>query len=125
MKHHDFPLTDELVELIVERMTLLGNPTRIRILSQLRTEERHEQAVADALTTTRQSVRTPAPPSRSCNRGGTTDQTPGLLQIAGPDGLQPQAGGDRRLGRGSVIARLRRGRVARRGNDRAAISRGR
>jgi len=50
------PLPDELVELLSERMTLLGDPTRIRILDELRGGERHVQAISDALTTTQQNV---------------------------------------------------------------------
>lgn len=50
------PLSDTLVELISERMVLLGEPTRIRILDELRGGERNVQAIADALLTTQQNV---------------------------------------------------------------------
>lgn len=50
------PLPDELVDLMSDRMSLVGDPTRIRILDQLRAGERNVQAIADALTTTQQNV---------------------------------------------------------------------
>ena len=50
------PLSDELVELISDRMGLLGHPTRIRILDQLREGEHNVQAIADAMATTQQNV---------------------------------------------------------------------
>jgi DNA-binding transcriptional ArsR family regulator len=50
------PLTQEVVELLSERMALLGNPTRIRILDELRGGERNVQSITDALTTTQQNV---------------------------------------------------------------------
>lgn len=49
------PLSDEAVSLVSERMALLGNPTRIRILDQLREGERKVQSIADELTTTQQN----------------------------------------------------------------------
>ncbi len=50
------PLSAELVELISDRMALLGDPTRIRILDELRGGERNVQSIADALMTTQQNV---------------------------------------------------------------------
>ncbi len=50
------PLPRELVEILSERMALLGDPTRIRILDQLRGGERNVQSIADALMTTQQNV---------------------------------------------------------------------
>jgi len=50
------PLPAELVELMSERMALLGDPTRIRILDELRGGERNVQSIADALATTQQNV---------------------------------------------------------------------
>lgn len=50
------PLSEELVEFLSERMALLGDPTRIRILDQLHGGERNVQSIADALTTTQQNV---------------------------------------------------------------------
>jgi len=44
------------VELLSERMALFGDPTRIRILDELRDGERNVQSIADALTTTQQNV---------------------------------------------------------------------
>lgn len=42
--------------LLSERMALLGDPTRIRILDQLWDGERNVQSIADALLTTQQNV---------------------------------------------------------------------
>ena len=50
------PLSEELVEVLSERMALLGDSTRIRILDELRGGERNVQSIADALTTTQQNV---------------------------------------------------------------------
>lgn len=50
------PLSQEVVELLSERMALFGDPTRIRILDELRGGERNVQSIADALTTTQQNV---------------------------------------------------------------------
>lgn len=50
------PLPDDVVELVSDRMVLLGEPTRMRILDQLRTGERNVQVIADALATTQQNV---------------------------------------------------------------------
>jgi DNA-binding transcriptional ArsR family regulator len=50
------PLSDEVVELVSERMWLLGHGTRIRIMRELQGQERSVQAVADALMTTQQNV---------------------------------------------------------------------
>lgn len=50
------PLPDELIELTHLRLALLGAPTRIRILDQLRGGERNVQGIADAMTTTQQNV---------------------------------------------------------------------
>lgn len=50
------PLSPELVELLSDRLTLLGDPTRIRILDALREGERNVQAIADGLMTTQQNV---------------------------------------------------------------------
>jgi len=50
------PLSDELVQLLSDRMALLGHPTRIRVLDELRGGERKVQSIADALTTTQQNV---------------------------------------------------------------------
>jgi DNA-binding transcriptional ArsR family regulator len=49
-------LSDEVVGLLSERMALLGEPTRIRILDGLRDGERNVQSIADALSTTQQNV---------------------------------------------------------------------
>jgi DNA-binding transcriptional ArsR family regulator len=50
------PLPEPLVDVLSERMALLGHPSRIRILDVLRDGERNVQAIADALTTTQQNV---------------------------------------------------------------------
>jgi DNA-binding transcriptional ArsR family regulator len=50
------PLPDELVELLSDRMALLGDATRIRILDELRGGERNVQTIANALKTTQQNV---------------------------------------------------------------------
>lgn len=50
------PLPDDLVELVSDRMVLLSEPTRMRILDQLRTGERNVQVIADSLMTTQQNV---------------------------------------------------------------------
>lgn len=50
------PLPQELLELLSERMMLLGETTRIRVLDELRGGERNVQAISDALTTTQQNV---------------------------------------------------------------------
>ena len=50
------PLPEELVELLSERMFLLGDPTRIRIMDRLRYAERNVQSIADSLATTQQNV---------------------------------------------------------------------
>lgn len=44
------------MELLSDRMTLLGDATRIRILDELRGGERNVQTIADALMTTQQNV---------------------------------------------------------------------
>jgi len=44
------------VALLSERMALLGDPTRLRILDQLWDGERNVQSIADALLTTQQNV---------------------------------------------------------------------
>lgn len=44
------------MQLMSERMALLGDATRIRILDELRVGERNVQAIADGLTTTQQNV---------------------------------------------------------------------
>lgn len=49
-------LSDDVVSLVSERMALLGDPTRIRILDRLRDGERNVQSIADALATTQQNV---------------------------------------------------------------------
>jgi DNA-binding transcriptional ArsR family regulator len=50
------PLSEPLVDVLSERMALLGHPSRIRILDALRDGERNVQSIADALTTTQQNV---------------------------------------------------------------------
>ncbi len=50
------PLPQDLVEWLSERMALLGDPTRIRILDELRGGERNVQSIADVLMTTQQNV---------------------------------------------------------------------
>lgn len=50
------PLPDALVALISERMSVLGDSTRIRVLDQLRLSERNVQSIADGLATTQQNV---------------------------------------------------------------------
>lgn len=50
------PLPDEVLELISERMLLLGEKTRMRILDELRCGERNVQCISDALMTTQQNV---------------------------------------------------------------------
>lgn len=49
-------MRQELVELLSERMALFGDPTRIRILDELRDGEHNVQSIADALATTQQNV---------------------------------------------------------------------
>ena len=46
----------ELVELLSERLLLISDPTRIRILDELRGGERTVQSIADQLPTTQQNV---------------------------------------------------------------------
>lgn len=50
------PLGDLLVDLLSERLTLVGHQTRIRIVDELRGGERNVQSIADALMTTQQNV---------------------------------------------------------------------
>lgn len=50
------PLSDLFVELMSERMALLGHSTRIHILDELREGERNVQSIADGLSTTQQNV---------------------------------------------------------------------
>lgn len=47
---------EELVHLLSGRLVLLGQPTRIRILDELRSGERSVQSIADGPTTTQQNV---------------------------------------------------------------------
>lgn len=49
-------MASELVQVLSERMTLLGHPTRIRILEELYDGEHNVQSLADALMTTQQNV---------------------------------------------------------------------
>ncbi len=50
------PLPTPLVDVISERMALLGDPTRIRIIDALRYEEQNVQSKADLMMTTQQNV---------------------------------------------------------------------
>lgn len=50
------PLPAELLNLLSEGLTLIGDATRIRILDELREGQRNVQSIADALTTTQQNV---------------------------------------------------------------------
>lgn len=50
------PLAEDLIGLMSDRMALLGDPTRIRILDELLDGERNVQSIADALATTQQNV---------------------------------------------------------------------
>lgn len=52
----DHPLPDALVELVAQRFRALGEPSRIRILEQLRVADRTVQELADALGFTQQNV---------------------------------------------------------------------
>lgn len=54
--HVPHPLSEELVELMSDRLLLVGHPTRIRILDTLRAGEQNVQSVADGLRTTQQNV---------------------------------------------------------------------
>ncbi len=49
-------LPEELVEMIAERFRAIGDPLRIRILEQLRTEPRTVQQLVAALGTSQQNV---------------------------------------------------------------------
>jgi DNA-binding transcriptional ArsR family regulator len=50
------PLSDDLVDLIARRMRLIGEPTRIRILDQLRDGEQTVNALADRMGAGQQNV---------------------------------------------------------------------
>ena len=50
------PLSDELVELIARRFRLLGEPTRIKLLDQLRQGEASVQELTETTRTTQQNV---------------------------------------------------------------------
>ena len=50
------PLPDALVELIADRFRVIGEPTRIRILEQLRAGEASVQELTDALGSSQQNV---------------------------------------------------------------------
>lgn len=50
------PLPDMLVDLVAQRFRALGEPSRIRILEQLRTSSRTVQELADTLGLTQQNV---------------------------------------------------------------------
>ena len=50
------PLPDALVELIAERFRVIGDPTRIRILEQLRRGESSVQQLTEAVGSSQQNV---------------------------------------------------------------------
>jgi len=50
------PLPASLAELIAQRFRVIGEPTRIRLLDQLRAGEASVQDLTDALTTSQQNV---------------------------------------------------------------------
>jgi DNA-binding transcriptional ArsR family regulator len=50
------PLPEPLVELIAQRFRLIGEPMRIRLLDQLRTQERSVGELAEALGASQQNV---------------------------------------------------------------------
>jgi DNA-binding transcriptional ArsR family regulator len=54
--HLPRPIPVELAELIAQRLRVIGDPTRIRILDVLRDGERSVAAVTDALGTSQQSA---------------------------------------------------------------------
>jgi DNA-binding transcriptional ArsR family regulator len=50
------PMPDALVELIAERFRTIGEPTRIRILEQLRHQECSVQDLAESLSSSQQNI---------------------------------------------------------------------
>lgn len=72
------PLPDELVQLLSERLTLLADPTRIRILDVLRSGEASVQTITDALSTTQQNV---SGHLRLLHAGGVLTRRPAGRQV--------------------------------------------
>jgi DNA-binding transcriptional ArsR family regulator len=50
------PIPADLAELIARRFRVIGDPTRIRLLDQLRDEDKSVGELTDALATTQQNV---------------------------------------------------------------------